>query len=140
MKNVVKKKTKKIKLPKCSEKSRFVLHEHYATHHHFDFRLEKFGTLKSWALPRGLPTKPGTKYLAIQTENHPLDYATFQGTIPKGNYGAGKVLIADKGCYEPKVWNANKIEFILYGRYYKGKYIMIPFAKDGQWLIIKGND
>lgn len=131
---------KKIKVKKCTDKSRFVLHEHYATNHHFDFRLEKFGTLKSWAVPKGLPTKVGEKKLAIQTPNHPLSYISFEGTIPKGQYGAGKVTIADYGCYEPKLWKPDKIEFILYGRYNKGRYVMVPFAQDGQWLIIKGND
>jgi bifunctional non-homologous end joining protein LigD len=131
---------KKIKIKPCVNKSRFVLQDHHASHQHYDFRLEKFGTLKSWALPRGLPTKVGAKHIAIQTPNHPLDYISFEGTIPKGNYGAGTVTIADYGCYEPKLWNDKKIEFILYGRKYKGKYIMVPFAKDGQWLIIKGSD
>lgn len=131
---------KKIKVKTCTDKSRFVLQEHYATNHHYDFRLEKFGTLKSWALPKGLPIKVGAKHLAIQTPNHPLDYISFEGTIPKGQYGAGTVKIADYGCYEPKLWNEKKIEFILYGRKYKGKYIMVPFAKEDQWLIIKGTD
>jgi len=129
---------RKIKSKSCGDMSRFVLQEHHATNLHFDFRLEKFGTLKSWALPKGLPTQPGDKKLAIPTPNHPLSYISFEGIIPKGEYGAGKVKIADYGCYMPKLWKDNKIEFILYGKKYKGKYIMIPFK--GDWLIIKGND
>jgi bifunctional non-homologous end joining protein LigD len=102
--------------------------------------LEKFGTLKSWAVPKGLPVKAGEKRLAIQTPNHPLTYISFEGTIPVGEYGAGTVKIADYGCYEPKIWNEKRIEFILYGRYNKGKYIMVPFGRYGQWLLIKGSD
>jgi len=123
---------------KCPDKYRFVLHEHYASHHHFDFRLEKFGTLKSWALPKGLPPYVGDKHLAIQMPNHPLSYMYFEGEIPKGEYGGGKVFIADIGCYQPLIWTNNKIEVILEGKKYKGKYILVPF-KDKNWLIIKGS-
>jgi len=130
---------KRIKVKPCTDKSRFVIHNHYATNHHYDFRLEKFGTLKSWAVPKGLPLKPNEKRLAIQTPNHPLSYISFEGTIPKGQYGAGTVTIADYGCYEPKLWNDKKIEFVLFGRKYKGKYIMIHL-RNNDWLIIKGND
>ena len=131
---------KRIKIKPCTDKSRFVLQEHHARNLHYDFRLEKFGTLKSWAVPKGLPIKPGEKRLAIEMPNHKLSYISYEGTIPKGQYGAGTVKIADYGCYEPKLWNNTRIEFILYGRKHKGKYIMVPFAGDGQWLIIKGND
>jgi DNA ligase D-like protein (predicted 3'-phosphoesterase) len=120
--------------------SHFVLHEHYASHHHFDFRLEKFGTLKSWALPKGMPLKIGDRRLAIQTANHPISYMSFEGSIPKGQYGAGIVKIADRGCYMPKVWNESKIEIILYGKKYKGKYILIPLKGINQWLLLKGKD
>jgi len=120
---------------KC--KYRFVLHEHYASHHHFDFRLERYGILKSWALPKGLPTKIGDRNLAAQVPNHPLSYINFRGTIPKGEYGAGIVSIADSGCYQLISWNDRKIEIVLEGKKYNGKYVMVPFAEKGQWLIMK---
>ena len=122
---------------KCPNNYRFVLHEHYATHHHYDFRLEKYGTLKSWALPKGLPPYIGDKHLAIQMPNHPLEYLYFEGIIPKGGYGAGRVLIVDTGCYQPIMWTSDKIEVILEGKKYKGKYILIRTG-DGKWLIIRG--
>jgi len=113
-----------------------VIHDHYATTHHFDFRLEKYGTLKSWALPKGMPIHIGDKRLAIQTPNHPLSYINFKGNIPSGEYGAGKVFIEDNGYYNPIIWTPEKIEFILYGKKYNGKYIIIPFKND--YLMIRG--
>ena len=126
------------KIVRCpTEKYKFVLHEHYATHHHYDFRLEKYGTLKSWALPKGMPAYVGDKHLAIQMPNHPLSYLYFEGNIAEGKYGAGKVLIADIGCYEPVVWEQNKIEVILEGKKYRGKYILIHTSGQN-WLLIRG--
>lgn len=78
----------------------FVLHEHFSRHHHFDFRLEHDGVLASWAVPKGLPEKPGERRLAIQVEDHALSYGDFEGTIPEGEYGAGEVKIADEGTCE----------------------------------------
>lgn len=120
----------------CPNKYKFVLHNHYASHHHYDFRLEKFGTLKSWALPKGMPLYIGDKHLAIQTPNHPLSYFYFEGIIPKGQYGAGRVTIADMGCYEPLIWTDDKIEIMLKGQKYIGKYILVKTGKN--WLIIRG--
>lgn len=122
------------------KKYRFVLHEHYASHHHFDFRLEKFGTLKSWALPKGMPTKPSERRLAVQTPNHPLSYIDFKGVTPKGQYGAGTTYIKDHGTYETLKWSPNEISFILKGNIYKGKYALIKVDKIGKsdWIMVKG--
>ncbi|MFA4876034.1 MAG: DNA polymerase ligase N-terminal domain-containing protein [Methanoregula sp.] len=120
-------------------KSRFVLHEHFAKHHHFDLRLEQKGVLVSWAVPKGLPEQPGERRLAIQVEDHPLDYFSFEGTIPEGEYRAGEVKIADSGTCEILLWNPDRIEVIFHGRWLSGKYTLIRFKKAGEqdWLILK---
>lgn len=121
---------------------RFVLHEHSARHHHFDFRLEYDGVLKSWAIPKGLPEKPGEKRLAIETEDHPLEYIGFTGTIPDGHYGAGVVNIADTGNYELLMFTRDRVECILHGSRFMGKYVLIRFKKAGEneWLVMKAKD
>ncbi len=78
----------------------FVLHRHHATRLHYDLRLEQGGVLKSWAVPKGLPPRPGILRLAVSTEDHPLEYKNFEGTIPKGQYGGGQVWIYARGKYE----------------------------------------
>jgi DNA ligase D-like protein (predicted 3'-phosphoesterase) len=120
----------------------FVLHEHFSKHHHFDFRLEHDGVLASWAVPKGLPEKPGERRLAIQVEDHPLSYGSFEGTIPEGEYGAGEVKIADSGTYEPLVWGSERIEVLLHGKQLSGKYVLLRFAKTGEknWIMLKGKE
>jgi bifunctional non-homologous end joining protein LigD len=98
----------------------FVIHKHRATRLHYDVRLEKDGGLPSWAVPKGLPIARGDKRLAVQTEVHPLEYGSFEGTIPQGHYGAGEVRIFDDGWYEPVEWTDTKVSFVLHGRRYPG--------------------
>jgi bifunctional non-homologous end joining protein LigD len=102
------------------EGNSFVIHKHRATRLHYDVRLERDGALPSWAVPRGLPVQPGDKRLAVRTEDHPLEYGSFQGTIPEGHYGAGEVRIFDDGWYEPVEWTDSKVSFRLHGRRYPG--------------------
>jgi bifunctional non-homologous end joining protein LigD len=125
----------------------FVIQEHHASRLHFDFRLEHEGVLVSWALPKGVPESGGKNHLAVQTEDHPLDYATFAGTIPKGQYGAGEVTIWDHGTYELEKWiNGREVIATLTGA--EGgnlggtrKFALIHTGRgqgkdaEGQWLI-----
>jgi len=118
---------------------RFVLHEHCAKHHHFDFRLEKDNVLKSWAVPKGLPEKPNERRLAIETEDHELSFINFEGTIPEGEYGAGEVKIADAGMYREIKWSLDKIEVVLAGKRFTGMYVFVQLKQAGskQWLVMK---
>jgi len=120
----------------------FVVQEHKASHHHFDLRLERDGVLVSWAVPKGIPEEPGDRKLAVQTEDHPLEYADFEGTIPEGEYGAGEVTIWDKGLYEPLLWENDKIELVMKGDRLAGRYVLVRFKKAGDhdWLILKGKE
>ena len=103
--------------PEPAEGNSFVIQEHHARRLHWDFRLERDGVLVSWALPKGPPDSPGTNHLAVQTEDHPLDYGTFEGTIPKGEYGAGEVTIWDHGTYEAEKWRDGKeVIAVLHGQ------------------------
>jgi bifunctional non-homologous end joining protein LigD len=104
----------------AGEGNSFVIHKHRATRLHYDVRLERDGGLPSWAVPKGLPIAKGDKRLAVQTEVHPLEYGTFEGTIPEGHYGAGEVRIFDDGTYEPIEWTDTKVSFRLHGRRYAG--------------------
>ena len=141
-------KTLEPKISKLKPKKIFVVQFHQATHDHFDFRFEINKVLKSWAIPKQPPKIKNIKRLAIQVEDHPLDYANFQGTIPKGNYGAGKVKIWDKGTYELidaegdpfGKKNSKKIIFELHGKKLKGKYCLIKtdYGKNKKsWLFFK---
>jgi DNA ligase D-like protein (predicted 3'-phosphoesterase) len=125
-----------------SEERIFVVQEHHARRLHYDLRLEKEGVLKSWAVPKGVPQKAGEKRLAVQTEDHPFEYGRFEGTIPKGEYGAGTVEIWDRGQYESKIWENDKIEFILHGQKLHGRYVLARFRKAGEkdWILLKARD
>jgi bifunctional non-homologous end joining protein LigD len=102
----------------AGEGNSFVIHKHRATRLHYDVRLERDGALPSWAVPKGLPTAKGDKRMAVRTEDHPLEYGKFEGTIPEGHYGAGEVRIFDDGWYEPIEWTDTKVSFRLHGRRY----------------------
>ena len=119
-----------------SSHNRFVVQEHHATRLHWDFRLELDGVLKSWAVPRGPPEEPGIKRLAVEVEDHPVDYITFEGVIPKGEYGAGTVTIWDDGTFKLKQRTDNLYEFWLKGRRLNGKFALVRF-KEKNWLMLK---
>ena len=121
----------------------YVVQKHHARSLHFDLRLEMGGVLKSWAVPKGPPKKIGEKHLAILTEDHPMEYAKFEGTIPKGEYGAGRVKIWDSGTFEnvksdplKKCFKDGVIEFKPNGKRLKGAYALVHF-KEKNWLFIK---
>ncbi|MCX7913327.1 MAG: 3'-phosphoesterase [Thermodesulfovibrionales bacterium] len=121
----------------------FVVHEHHATHLHYDFRLEVDGVLKSWAIPKGPSLNPSDKRLAIMVDDHLLEYASFEGYIPEGQYGAGKVIIWDKGTYE--ILNGSlkegKLEIFLFGKKLRGAFVLLKLkGKDKEWLLIKKKD
>ena len=121
----------------------FVIQEHHARRLHYDLRLEKDGVLKSWAVPKGIPEKKEQRHLAVETEDHPFEYASFEGSIPAGQYGAGTVKIWDKGHYETKVWENDKIEVTLDGNRLKGRYILVRLKRakdDKSWLLLKGKE
>ncbi|RJQ37699.1 DNA ligase D [Candidatus Microgenomates bacterium] len=135
----------------------FVVQKHYASHLHYDFRLELNGVLKSWAVPKGPSLNPADKRLAILVEDHPLDYLAFEGTIPEGNYGAGTVMIWDIGTYNiPKVkdreenekilsleFKKGHLDFILNGKKLKGEFSLTRFKKEENkeyWLLVKKKD
>lgn len=121
------------------KKLKYVIHEHWAKHHHFDLRLEMNDVLKSWAIPKEPSTREGEKRLAVQVENHDLDYGNFKGTIPEGMYGAGKVEIWDKGSYELESLKPDKkIVILIKGKKLKGRYCLLHFKpKEKNWLFFK---
>lgn len=118
----------------------FVVQEHHATHIHWDFRLEYKGVLKSWAVPKGPPLKSGIKRLALEVENHSIEYADFEGEIPEGEYGAGKVKIWDSGKYElrdiEKTSGREIWKFSLYGKRLTGNYALIK-TEGKNWIMLK---
>ena len=115
---------------------RFVVQRHQATHLHYDFRLEMDGALRSWAVPKGPPLEPGVRRLAVQVEDHPLDYIDFAGEIPRGEYGAGSVEIWDRGEFDLEKETADSLEFSLRGQKLTGNYVLVH--TDGKnWLLIR---
>ncbi|MEM2969501.1 MAG: DNA polymerase ligase N-terminal domain-containing protein [Candidatus Bathyarchaeia archaeon] len=116
----------------------YVIQKHQATHLHYDFRLEKDGVLKSWAIPKEPPVEKGVKRLAVMVEDHPLEYADFEGTIPEGEYGAGLVQIWDKGTFEIEKWDENGITVLINGSRLNGRYCLVRFRKEqNSWLFFK---
>jgi bifunctional non-homologous end joining protein LigD len=133
----------------------FVVQRHHASRLHYDFRLELDGVLKSWAVPKGPSMNPGDKRLAMMVEDHPFDYRKFEGIIPQGNYGAGVVMIWDKGTYTSLEENrandvkalrsglkAGNLKFKLNGEKLKGEFALVKLhnAEDNSWLLIKHKD
>jgi bifunctional non-homologous end joining protein LigD len=141
-------KPKKTKLPI------FVIQKHRASHLHYDFRLEMEGVLKSWAVPKGPSYDPTVKRLAMMTEDHPYDYAGFEGVIPEGNYGAGNVIIWDNGTWEfvgpgddpVKALKGGDLKFRMYGKKMFGEWALVHIrgrsrsSKGNEWLLLKHRD
>lgn len=139
----------------ASDKPIFVIQKHDASNLHYDFRLELDGVLKSWAVPKGPSTDPSEKRLALPTEDHPLEYADFEGVIPEGEYGAGPVMVWDTGTYRnlraekeedglsmPEAYDEGKIEVWLNGEKIKGGHALVRTGQgqDERWLLIKMDD
>jgi bifunctional non-homologous end joining protein LigD len=134
----------------------FVVHKHQASHLHYDLRLELDGVLKSWAIPKGPSLDPAEKKLAMLVEDHPFDYRTFEGVIPEGNYGAGRVMIWDRGSYRAAGRTTRReseealrqglsrghISFVLDGQKLKGEFALVRLKRAGEksWLLIKKKD
>ena len=116
----------------------FVVQEHHARTHHFDFRLEKDGVFKSWAVPKGLPDGVGVRRLAIQVDDHALEFGTFEGTIPQGKYGAGEIHVWDAGTYDLVEWADDRIRVKLHGSRANGLFEIFKFrhGKEREWLIV----
>lgn len=121
----------------------FVIHEHHAKRLHFDLRLEIEAVLKSWAVPKGPSMNPKEKRLAVMVEDHALDYAPFEGIIPEGMYGAGRVVIWDKGTFDIEVGSIKKgkLDIIFHGKKLRGAFALAKMSgKDREWLLIKKTD
>lgn len=122
----------------AAEGRRYVIQEHHATRLHWDLRLERDGVAASWAIPNGLPLAPKDNRLAVRTEDHPLEYLEFEGDIPKGEYGAGKMRIWDRGTYEELKWEPRKVEVLFHGERLQGRYALFPLDKGESpkdWMI-----
>jgi bifunctional non-homologous end joining protein LigD len=125
-------------------RQRFVIQKHAASRLHYDFRLEMDGALKSWAVPKGVPFAKGEKRLAVEVEDHPISYIDFEGTIPKGQYGGGTVMVWDRGTFEPlgdspaRELAGGKLHFRLHGQKLDGEWYLVRLRQGKQWLLIKG--
>lgn len=133
---------------------RFVIQKHAATALHYDFRLELDGVMKSWAVPKGPSYDPKVKRLAMQVEDHPIEYNTFEGTIPKGQYGGGTVMLWDRGTYEPEGgggedalrdgYQRGDLKITLHGKRLEGSWVLVRMRRGeagrAQWLLIKHRD
>ena len=141
----------------ASEKLRFVIQKHDASRLHYDLRLELDGVMKSWAVPKGPSLDPAVKRLAMEVEDHPIEYNTFEGTIPEGEYGGGTVMLWDRGTYEyggtlpgdplaalRAAYAKGDFKFILHGERLKGSWVLVCTRRDergkAQWLLIKHRD
>jgi bifunctional non-homologous end joining protein LigD len=137
-------------LPKAVKgASRFVIQKHDATRLHYDFRLQMAGVLKSWAVPKGLPWAKGEKHLAVEVEDHPIEYENFEGVIPKGNYGGGTVMVWDQGTYyvygekPTEALREGRLHLVLHGKKAKGGWALIRTRIQGdkpQWLLLKAGE
>jgi bifunctional non-homologous end joining protein LigD len=125
--------------PATGQGNTFVIQEHHARRLHYDFRLERDGVLVSWAVPKNLPETTSVNHLAVHTEDHPLEYGAFEGNIPKGEYGAGKVIIWDCGTYEAEKFRDDEVIVNLHGRRISGRYALIQTNGD-QWLAHRMKD
>ncbi len=112
----------------------FVIQKHNATRLHYDLRLERDGVMVSWAVPKGLPLTSGVRHMAVQTEDHPMEYNAFEGWIPEGHYGAGEVRIYDRGTYDLLEWTDKKVSFRLHGERHRGEWHLVKTNRD--WLIL----
>ena len=132
---------------------RFVIQKHAASHLHFDFRLELDGVMKSWAVPKGPSYDPSVRRLAMEVEDHPIEYNAFEGTIPKGEYGGGTVMLWDRGTYEPEGgggadalrdgYERGDLKIVMHGKRMKGGWVLVRMRREAgraQWLLIKHRD
>jgi len=141
------------KVPKRKGKAlHFVIQKHAASHLHFDFRLELDGVMKSWAVPKGPSLDPSVKRLAMEVEDHPIAYNTFEGTIPEGEYGGGTVMLWDRGTYEAEDgggadslregYERGDLKILMHGKRLNGSWVLVRMKRPGrpQWLLIKHDD
>jgi bifunctional non-homologous end joining protein LigD len=132
---------------------KFVVQKHAASHLHYDFRLELDGVMKSWAVPKGPSYDPSVRRLAMEVEDHPIEYNTFEGTIPKGQYGGGTVMLWDRGTYEAENgggedelregYERGDLKFVLHGERLQGGWVLVRMRRESgraQWLLIKHRD